>query len=163
MQERSTRRLELHSRRDSYFKLLTLVQDQLGSIAAFHFISIFGITGTGDVSSKEFSAMRAEASTGDHALFIRKMVSAIVDHRDDGALVQEYLYGTPTRKRHSENFKRTFRRLLEAADAVDTDRMVRDALLEGSASGLYYRILRHVSGEELLDPLTGRPASDDDE
>jgi hypothetical protein len=26
MQERSTRRLELHSRRDSYFKLLTLVQ-----------------------------------------------------------------------------------------------------------------------------------------
>jgi len=37
VQEQSARRLELHSRRDSYFKLLTLVQDQLGVIASFHY------------------------------------------------------------------------------------------------------------------------------
>ena len=33
LQEQSARRLELHSRQDSYFKLLTLVQEQLGGIA----------------------------------------------------------------------------------------------------------------------------------
>ena len=33
LQEHSARRLELHSRQDSYFKLLSLVQDQLGAIA----------------------------------------------------------------------------------------------------------------------------------
>jgi hypothetical protein len=161
MQERSTRRLELHSRRDSYFKLLNLVQDQLGSIAAFHFVSIFGTTGTGEVSAEEFSRLRADASTGDHSLFIRRMIAAIVDQRDNPERVHEYLYGTDTRTRHSENFKRTFRRLLDAAESVDTDGMVCDALLEGSSAGLYYRIIMHVSGEQEMDPITGRRIDDD--
>ena len=156
MQERSTARLELHSRRDSYFKLLSLVQDQLGNIAAFHYISVFGDTGTGDVSLEEFAALRSEASKGDHSLFIRRMISAMAERRDDPDALKEVLYGTDVRTRHSENFKRTFGRLLDAAEAVDSDGMVRDALIEGSAAGIYYRILLHVSGEEPMNPFTGQ-------
>ena len=48
IQEQSARRLEVHSQRDSYFKLLNLVQDQLGAIAGFHYMSVCGPTGTGD-------------------------------------------------------------------------------------------------------------------
>ncbi len=155
MQERSTRRLELHSRRDSYFKLLNLVQDQLGNIAAFHYISVFGVTGSGEVSSDEFSRLRSEASTGDQALFVRRMIAAAAERRDDPEAIRELLYGTSVRARHSENFLRTFNRLLDAAESVDTDGMVREALLDGSASGLYYRILKHVSGTEPLNPLSG--------
>ena len=155
MQERSTRRLELHSRRDSYFKLLTLVQDQLGSIAGFLYLSVFGSTGTGKISDEEFSQLRSEASTGDHSLFIRRLISEAASNRDNPELVHEIFYGTETRCRHSENFKRTFARLMEAAAPVDTEGMLHDALLHGSASGILYRILRHVSGEEELDPLTG--------
>lgn len=154
MQERSTRRLELHSRRDSYFKLLTLVQEQLGNIAAFHFISVYGATGTGEITTEEFSHLRSEASTGDHSLFIRRMLSAAVDLQGDPEALQDLLYGTPVRIRHSENFKRTFSKLLDAAAAVDTDDMVREALLQGSAAGLYYRALRHVSGEEIMNLFT---------
>jgi len=33
--------------------------------------------------------------------------------------------------------------------------MVTDALLYGSAAGIYYRIIRHVSGEEGMNPITG--------
>ena len=50
LQEKSARRLELHSRQDSYFKLLNLVQTQLGAIAGFHYMSICGPTGTGEIS-----------------------------------------------------------------------------------------------------------------
>jgi hypothetical protein len=156
MQERSTRRLELHSRRDSYFKLLSLVQDQLGNIAAFHYISVFGATGTGEVSPEEFAHLRSEASTGDHSLFIRRLVSAAADRRDDPDALQEVFFGTDVRRRHSENFKRTYKRLLDAAESVDADGMVREALVHGSAGGIYYRILRHISGEEEMNPISGQ-------
>jgi hypothetical protein len=161
MQERSTRRLELHSRRDSYFKLLTLVQDQLGNIAAFHFISVFGPTGTDEVSLDEFSRLRSDSSTGDHSLFIRRMVSAAAAAQDDPARLQAMFYGTDIRRRHSETFKRTFGRLLDAAESVDTDNMLREALLDGSVAGIYYRILRYVAGEDPKNPISGarEPAS----
>ncbi|EAQ99330.1 hypothetical protein [Congregibacter litoralis] len=155
LQEQSTRRLELHSRRDSYFKLLGLVQEQLGSIAGFHYISIYGPTGTDEVSLEKFSQLRSEASTGDHSLFIRLMVSEAANNRDNPEVLRDMLFGTDIRTRHSENFKRTFGRVLEAAESVDTDNMLCEALLDGSAAGLYYRIIRHVAGEEEMNPISG--------
>ncbi|MEM1404723.1 MAG: hypothetical protein AAGG55_15400 [Pseudomonadota bacterium] len=156
LQERSTRRMELHSRRDSYFKLLNLVQDQLGNIAAFHFISAFGPTGSNEMDMDEFSSLRGESSMGDPLLFVRRMVSACAALREDEAGLRELLYGTDVRTRHSENFKKTFGRLIRASESVDTEGMVHDALLEGSVSGIYYKILLHVSGEESFDPISGQ-------
>ena len=155
LQEMSARRLELHSRRDSYFKLLNLVQEQLGGIASFHYLSVVGSTGTGEVSSEEFADMRSQASKGDSSLFVRKMIGLIVEHSEDPAAVKEILFGTDIRTRHANNFETTFGRLLDAAYTVDTDNMVTDALLYGSAAGIYYRIIRHVSGEEGMNPITG--------
>lgn len=159
MQERSTRRLELHSQRDSYFKLLTLVQEQLGNVAAFHYVSVFGMTGTGELSQEEFAQLRSQASTGDHSLFIRRMTSAAVALRDDPEALEALIHGTEVRQRHARNFKHTFERLLAAADAVDTDSMLREAILEGSAAGLYYRILRHAAGEDPMNPIFGQRTS----
>jgi hypothetical protein len=156
MQERTTRRLELHSRRDSYFNLLNLVQDQLGNIAAFHFVSVFGPTGDESVSLEEFAEMRSKASQGDHSLFIRQMIGEVVDRRDDPEAVEEVLFGTETRQRHSDNFCQTFERLLAAADSVDENNMVRDALMEGSAAGYFYRIIRYAGGDESMNPISGQ-------
>lgn len=156
MQERSTARLEMHSRRDSYFKLLNLVQEQLGNIAAFHYVSVFGPTGSNEIDMEEFSNLRSEASTGDHALFVRKLISACAALREDPEGLRDLLYGTEIRSRHSENFKRTFGRILDAAESVDSDEMLREALLDGSAAGIYFRILRHVSGDEPMNPLSGQ-------
>ena len=69
--------------------------------------------------------------------------------------MKEILFGTDIRTRHANNFETTFGRLLDAAYTVDTDNMVTDALLYGSAAGIYYRIIRHVSGEEGMNPITG--------
>ena len=120
LQEMSARRLELHSRRDSYFKLLNLVQEQLGGIASFHYLSVVGSTGTGEVSSEEFADMRSQASKGDSSLFVRKMIGLIVEHSEDPAAVKEILFGTDIRTRHANNFETTFGRLLDAAYTVDT-------------------------------------------
>jgi hypothetical protein len=155
LQEQSARRLELHSRQDSYFKLLSLVQNQLGAIAGFHYMSVCGPTGTGEISSEEFTEQRAHASTGDHAWFIRKMIALAVSDIGDKDKMHEIFYSTPVRTRHSNNFSKTFKKLLDAARAVDTDDMVTDALLNGSAEGLLYRIILHANGELTLDFTLG--------
>ncbi len=155
LQEMSARRLELHSRRDSYFKLLSLVQDQLGSIAGFHYMSICGPTGTGEISQEEFSEQRTHANTGDHAWFIRKMLGLAITHRDDDDALYDIFFGTEIRTRHSHNFCNTFTKLLEAARQVDTEEMVTGALLYGSAAGMLYRVIRHATGQEPMDPITG--------
>jgi hypothetical protein len=59
------------------------------------------------------------------------------------------------RTRHTENFRRTFEKLLKEANAVDTEDMISDALLNGSAAGLLYRIIRHAKGEAPLDMTAG--------
>lgn len=157
IQEQSARRLELHSARDSYFKLLGLVQSQLGAIAGFHYMSVCGPTGTGEISSEEFTDQRTHASSGDHAWFIRKMISLVANHRDDPDTLNEIFFSTAIRTRHTDNFSRTFKKLLDAARAVDTDDMLCDALLNGSAEGLFYRLILHTKGEKTLNMVFGTP------
>ena len=86
-------------------------------------------------------------------------VSAVADHHEKPKKRVAFL-GTEVRTRHSENFTHTFSKLLNAARAVDTDDMVSNALLQGSAAGIYYRIIQQVRGEEKIDTLFGiaRPA-----
>ncbi len=155
LQEESARRLEVHSQRDSYFKLLSLVQDQLGSIASFHYISVCGPTGDNSVSNEEFAEQRASASTGDYSLFIRKMIGLAVTYREDHQKLRDIFFGTEIRCRHSENFINTFSKLYEAAQEVDTADMLGDALLNGSAAGILYRIIVQVRDDNDLASLMG--------
>ena len=155
LQEKSAQRLELHSRQDSYFKLLTLVQEQLGATAAFHYMSVAGPSGSGEITGDEFTEQRAVSSTGDHAWFVRKMIALAVTNREEPALVQDIFFGTEIRRRHSDNYAETFRKLLKAAEAVDTDDMLVDAVLNGSAHGLFYRIIGYVRGDEDTEPFPG--------
>ena len=155
LQEQSARRQELYSRRNSYFKLLTLVQEQLGLIAGFHYISVCGPTGTGDVSRDEYSAMRSDSANGDASLFVRKMVALAITYNDQPEGLQEIFFSTDIRTRHSTNFVMTFKKLLSSAEAVDHDDMVVNALLYGSPSGMLYRIIRHLQGKDKLNPING--------
>ena len=154
-QEEISKRQELHSQRNGYFKLLNLVQDQLGTIAGFHLVSVCGETGSGEISNEDYARMRAESANGDTALFIRKMVSLASRHSDDYEAIQEIFFGTEIRTRHSTNFSDTFKKLLTSAEAVDQEDMVVNALLYGSPSGMLYRIIRVAQGKENLNPLTG--------
>ncbi len=153
-QELSAQRQELNSRRNSYFKLLELVQQQLGSIAAFHYISVYGATGSEEVSSEEYAQMRSEA-VNDPALFIRKMISAIAGHAEEPERINEILFGTDIRTRHSKNFEEIFDKILKNAKSLDQDDLFSNALLFGSPAGMFYRLIRTVQGKEQRHPLTG--------
>jgi hypothetical protein len=155
LQEQSAKRQELHSRRNGYFKLLTLVQEQLGAIAGFHYISVCGETGTGEVDRDGYTTMRNDSASGDSALFVREMVSLAGRNVDDIDAIQEIFFGTDIRTRHSNNFEQTFGKLLKSARAVDQDDMVVNALLYGSAWGMLYRVIRAAQGKEKIDPVTG--------
>jgi hypothetical protein len=155
LQEQSAKRQELHSRRNGYFKLLTLVQEQLGAIAGFHYISVCGETGTGEVDRDDYTTMRNDAGSGDPAVFVREMVSLAVRNVDDTDAIQDIFFGTKIRTRHSNNFEQTFGKLLKSARAVDQDDMVVNALLYGSAWGMLYRVIRAAQGKEKIDPVTG--------
>ena len=154
LQEQSAKRQEIHAQRNSYFQLLKLVQQQLSSIAGFHYISVFGPTGTEEVTIEEFNQMRSD-STADHALFIRKLITAATTNREDDAMLREIFFGTQIRTRHSENFADTFHKLLKNAEQVDHDDLLVNALKFGSPAGILYRIIRHLQGEEQIDPISG--------
>ena len=151
LQEKSARRLEIHSRRDSYFKLLTLVQDQLGSIASFHYISVMGSTGKGTMTPEEFAEGRALLGTGDHTFFMRLMINEMFNIRNEPGEVDDFYFGTDIRKRHTENYVHTFEKLLNAAREIDTDEMICNALLYGSASGTLYRMIKYAQGGDPVE------------
>ena len=157
MQEQSARRQEMHARQDSYFKLLTLVQEQLGGIAGFHYFSVCGPSGTEEITGEEFTEQRALSSSGDSAWFIRKMIALAIRDIDNPDWLQEVFFSTEIRTRHSNNYANTFKKLLSAAHEVDTDDMLVDALYSGSSHGLLYRIIMHAMGEGEIDPMTGTP------
>lgn len=154
LQEESAKRQEIHAQRNSYFQLLKLVQQQLSTIAGFLYISVYGPTGNEEISIDEFNQMRADSSA-DHALFIRKLVSKAAQLRGEEDQLNEIFFGTEIRKRHSENFANTFHKLLRNAEQVDHDELLVNALKFGSPGGLLYRIIRHIQGEELIDPISG--------
>ena len=161
-QQESTERQELHSQRDSYFKLSALVHEQLGYIAAFHYMSVCGPSGTEELSMEDFLKLRADAAS-DHGLFVRKMLELALRVRDKEGGAQEVFFGTEIRTRHSTNFVQIFSKLLRAAQAVDHDDMVSDALLTGSSAGMLYRVIRQVRGDEPMDPFTGAAVDTTDE
>lgn len=155
IQEASARRLEVHSQRDSYFKLHELVQNQLGAIAGFLYMSVAGPTGSGEMSEEEFTEQRNHAASGDPAWFVRKLIGLAVKYRHDPGALRDLFFGSEIRTRHAENFVHTFDKLLTTARSVDTEELITDALLNGSASGILYRMIRHASGEEPIDPMLG--------
>lgn len=154
IQEQSALRQEIHAQRNSYFQLMRLVQEQLGAIAGFHYMSVVGPTGTGEITTEEFNQLRSD-STADHSIFIRKMVTLTIGSRDDVEKMHEIFFGTDIRTRHSENFVNTFSKLIKNAEAVDHDDLLTNAIRFGSPAGILYRIIRHVQGEEKIDPISG--------
>lgn len=157
IQQRSAERQEMHARRDSYFKLSTLVHEQLGNVAGFHYISVCGITGTGEVSMERFLQLRAE-SASDPGLFVRKMIELVIDYRSEEKDLNELFFGTEIRRRHAKTYTDSFSKLVSIAEQVDQDGLIVDGLLKGAPAGFLYRIIRYVEGVEKVNPFTGTAA-----
>lgn len=144
LQEMNTRRLELLSRRDSFFKLQELVEEQLGTIAFYLYLSSQGSTGNGRVSDEQIMEERRRMDQGDPALFMRHLIWLVLAQVEDIAERRALFWGTEVRTRHTRNYLATFDKLLRLAADVDEDEIIATAIQQGSAMGRLYKTIRDL-------------------
>lgn len=126
---------ERHARREAFLRIQDPVKAQLGLILGFLFISSQGANATGSVPSEKISKLWHMNAQQDTEVFSRQLLELSYLHGDRYAY--KLFWGTPIRKKHSDNFIFSFERLLAAAADCDTNGMIADAVA-GSGHGYVY-------------------------
>jgi hypothetical protein len=141
-----------HARQDTFLQVVRNVRYQLGSISGFLFISSQSINADGTVTAEEQSRLFAEQSAADPEVFSRRLLELHVQLTDEEQRYRLF-YGTEVRARHSNNFIFTFERLMRRAEQVDSDNMIKDALLYNGHGMLFSLAKRHQANapEALAD------------
>ncbi len=126
---------ELHSRQDTYLRIVGIVNEQLGTLAGYI------------VHSWEMDALPQEERTslqlwerfgaGESRAFVMRLLEICFTGM---AEPHEFFYGTEIRRQHTTNFRRSFERLLERARSCDPDDMI-GAALRDSQNGRAYRFM----------------------
>lgn len=135
---------ELHARQDTLMEVTRMVTQQLEVIASLLYFSSQGSVGSGVVSDEEMDDLYGRLGLGESSLFSRRLL-LLLFQQDQEADARDLLYGTEIRRRHSEDFIRSFERLLASAKGCDPDGMIVDAL-HGSAQGRLYRMMSEYRG-----------------
>ena len=131
----------LHSQQQSFIRIYEMVRVSLGSVIGMLYLSSQGQTGAALISTDEMSSLWSDMVKGDVELFARRFLFINGGDEQD---MQELLYGTEIRTRHTHNFIRQFGRILDNAKTCDPDGMLIDAICN-SAHGRLYEIMLHHS------------------
>jgi len=145
IQTRAIAANELHARQDTFIELAKLVGAHLEVIAGMLFMSVVGAAGSGDVGGDEMDALWSRTSSGEAALFSRRLILLRVQQSSVEA-AREIFWGTPIRTRHSETFIHSFERLLRSAAGCDPDGMITDAL-RGNVQGRVCQMMKDLRGD----------------
>jgi hypothetical protein len=143
---------EMNARQETFFKIAESVKHQLGGISGMLLVSGLGPVGSGRISREQTDDLFAQSANGDNMVFARMFIS--MDFMEEGGL-EELLYGTEIRTRHTTNFMRTFERLCRLAQNCDVDGIIEDSLMQ-NAFGLLYRRMQHHAPQP--EDETGTPA-----
>lgn len=126
---------EMHARREAFLGTNDIVRNQLGNILAFLYLSSQGAGTGGDVPAERISDLWNQNGRKDSEAFARQLLE--LSFSQSARYGYKLFWGTEVRTRHSENFRFSFERLLDAADACDSNGMIRDAVA-GSTHGFVY-------------------------
>ncbi len=132
---------ELHSRQDTYLRVVDIVNEQLGTTAGF-LISSWEVDALPE-EERRVTELWERLGSGDNNAFSLRIIALIYAH---GADPKDLFYGTEIRSQHTRNFCTAFERLLERAATCDPDDMIGNALRE-SQNGRVYRFMRDASPE----------------
>ena len=138
---------EMNARQETFFKIAENVKHQLGGISGMLFMSGLGPVGSGRYQRDEMDSMFESAANGDYEIFARQFLS--MDYLDEGGL-PELMFGTEIRRKHTRNFRRTFKRLLILAQGCDVDDIISDSL-KNTSFGLLYQRMRHYMPDDFVD------------
>jgi len=125
----------LHARRQAFLGTNDIVRNQLGNILAFLYMSSQGAGASGDVPAERISELWNRNAIRDSEAFARQLLE--LSFSQGNRYGYKLFWGTEVRTRHSTNFVFSFDRLLDAADACDSNGMIRDAVA-GSTHGFVY-------------------------
>ncbi|MCY4215167.1 MAG: hypothetical protein OXF68_16285 [Gammaproteobacteria bacterium] len=131
---------ERHAHQEAFLRLADTVGNQLGAIAGLLFVSSQGANADGSVSNEEMSKLFSTASAQDPEIFSRRLLELHLRESDPGKRL-DLFYGTEVRARHTNNFIHTCERLFARAEEVDSDNILRDALM-ASGHGFVYRVMK---------------------
>ncbi|MEM0952584.1 MAG: hypothetical protein AAGI24_00460 [Pseudomonadota bacterium] len=141
VQAEATARAEMHQRRESFLKLAELVRTQLGYVVALLYLSSQRADRNEEQVDPQRIAEMWNVAGEDSEAFSREML------RLSAVSTQQYcfklFFGTEIRTKHTLNFEHSFGRLLRAAESLDEDDMIRDALL-GTAHGTLFRRIAQI-------------------
>lgn len=132
---------ELHARQQAFLRISQAVSAQLGTIAAFLYLSSQGAAATdGSITRDEQAQLFSQLGTNDTEVFSRRLLelNLSTENLDDRLA---YFYGSEVRARHTNNFIYTFERLLARAERVDPDEII-TAATKNSGHGLIYHIMK---------------------
>lgn len=133
----------LNARQETFFMIAGGVRQQLGGITGMLLLSSKGTVGDGTFSREEFSDFWQRHATGDDEFFARQFLTIALAGDDT---FEDLFYGTKIRIRHTENYKRNFRRLLKLAADCDVDDIITDAMKDTAHGMLYLRMIEYAPG-----------------
>jgi hypothetical protein len=133
IQARAIAANEMHARQDTFIEVARMVNEQLGVISGYLWMSSQGP----HTEDERIAEMWRHLGSGDHATFSRLLISLSFS---GGETARELFWSTPIRTRHSENLVRTFERLLRNAERCDPDGMIADAI-RGQGHGRVYSLV----------------------
>ncbi len=159
---------ERHARQEAFLQIAASVQRQLGSVSGLLYLSSQGANASGNVSAEEMSRLFAQQAGQDGEVFSRRLLELQVTVTPEEAY--DLFYGTEIRARHSNHFIYAYERMLRRAHEVDSDNMIRDALM-ASSHGFVYTIAKnhqnnapaHLASHELTGidiNIVPRPADE---
>ncbi len=121
IQARAIAANEMHARQDTFMDVARMVNNQLGVITGYLWMS----SQSNAEDRDNIARLWTQLGQGDHTTFSRQMVALIFSDR---ATASELFWGTPIRARHSESLIATFEKLVANAEACDPDGMISDAI-----------------------------------
>ena len=127
---------ELHQHRETFLKVVDIVNKQLGVIAGSLYMSS-SIEGESDVDVVD---LWTRLGSGDPEVFSRQLMAVYYAESPGAETAGKLFWSTEVRTRHSTSFSEAFERLLSNAEACDMDRTIRDAL-NGGAHGIIHRLM----------------------
>ena len=141
----------MNARQETFFKIAENVKHQLGGISGMLFMSGLGPIGSGRYSRDEMDEYFENSANGDCEVFARQFMT--IEFLEEGGLAALF-YETDIRRNHTQNFRRTYSRLIRLAEGCDVDGIIVDSLRQ-SAFGLLNDRMKSYQPEDF------RPADSD--
>ena len=134
---------------NTFLSLSKMVLQQLGVISGHIYLATQGPTANGRETEETASQLWTKFHADDR-IFIRKLLeygsAAESLKRMDPALY----FGNDVVKRHTQDYIRTFEKLVTDAEVCDPDYVLRDALLTGTGQGILYRTIMDARSQLVM-------------